>query len=64
MGKIQDPVYAKKWRHDKTRGLPPRTMDVTPVCAHIEQLNVGGMFYGFIASAAGLSCSTIMKIVK
>jgi lambda repressor-like predicted transcriptional regulator len=59
-----DPVYSKKWHHDKERGLPPRTMDAHQTLAHIERLNAGGMSYGSIASAAGLSRSTITKIVR
>lgn len=56
-----DPVYAKRWRLDRSRGIL-RSVDAAPVRVHIEALAMAGASYRAIADRAGLSVQAVTHI--
>ncbi len=59
----QDPMYAKRWRLDRHRGIP-RLVDPAPVRHHVHALQAQGMSACGIAAAAGVSKVVVCRIAK
>lgn len=63
MSKQMDARWRKRWRIERERGHL-RLVDVTPVKTHLEQLLALGMSKRSIATAAGVSPTTVLRVLR
>lgn len=58
-----DPAWAKRWRVDRDRGIA-RYVDPVPVAAHVQALLDAGASRRAVADAAGISASSITRVMN